>query len=120
MTRLPTRNYRVFTVVRALRKAYGSEGVHDVEGDMTANDQAQPDSEAFFERFRDDEAFAEACSSAASMSAAMALAATYGYTITPEALVHAATATRSMQHKPLLGICVEQASPFVPTDPGDY
>lgn len=89
---------------------------------MTANDQGNAGREAFFERFRDDEAFAEALSSAASMTAALSLAATYGYVITPEAIVHAATATQPLQHNhnPLLGTSGETTGQFGATDPGDY
>ena len=87
---------------------------------MTANDQGNAGREAFFERFRDDAAFAEALSSAASMTAALSLAATYGYIITPEAIVHAATATRQLQHIPLLRTSGEATGQFSATDPGDY
>ena len=87
---------------------------------MTANHQGNAGREAFFERFRDDEAFAEALSSAASMTAALSLAATYGYVITPEAIVHAATATQPLQHNPLLGTSGETTGQFGATDPGDY
>ena len=87
---------------------------------MTADEQGHADNEAFFERFRDDEAFAEAVSSAASMTAALALAAAYGYTITPQAIVRAATGTRSLPHDPLLRISDAPASQFGETDPGDY
>ena len=87
---------------------------------MTANDQGNAGREAFFERFRDDEAFAEALSSAASMTAALSLAATYGYVITPEAIVHAASATQPLQHNPSLGTSGETTGQFGATDPGDY
>jgi hypothetical protein len=87
---------------------------------MTANHQGNAGREAFFERFRDDEAFAEALSSAASMTAAVSLAATHGYVITPEAIVQAATATQSLQHNPLLRTSGEATGQFGVTDPGDY
>jgi len=87
---------------------------------MTANDEGNAGREAFFERFRDDEAFAEALSSAASMTAALSLAATYGYVITPEAIVHAATATQSLQRNLLHKTSEEATSHFGATDPGDY
>ena len=87
---------------------------------MTANEQGHAHDEAFFERFRDDQSFAEAVSSAASMTAALALAGTYGYIITPEALVHAAAAIRPPLQNPLLRNSDSPAGQFVATDPGDY
>ncbi len=54
------------------------------------------------------------------MTAALSLAATYGYVITPEAIVHAASATQPLQHNPLLGTSGETTGQFGATDPGDY
>lgn len=87
---------------------------------MTANDEGSDDRDAFFDRFRDDDAFAEALSSAASMKAAVSLAAAHGYTITRETLVHAATGTREPHDNPLLRLPHEPPERFAVTDPGDY
>ena len=90
----------------------------DINGSIAVEEGHMIDDESFYTRFGADETFAEAVSSAASMADAVAIAAAYGYEITPDTVVQAALASRQVPSDPS---SAGDATPlFGAADPGDY